>query len=276
MVRFEGFACYLSIGSREVILLVSQLFFREPKMTARSIRRAQERKAKKLTRKAEMARVGQLVNLPADCQSALTSEPVSRPGKAKSSLNAVKTGLTGRTVLLPADDAAEYERHIAAYFQEFQPVGQRECDLVQSIAETQWRLLRIPSLEAGIYALGHLEFANAFDDHDPALRPGMIEVRTYIAYERQLRNLHLQESRLQRRREKEIAELREVQSERQRKETERLENLGQALSPGVSQVHRPVENGFEFSNACAKLPNSPALSSEPVSSPTAQAQLIAA
>jgi len=32
--------------------------------------------------------------------------PVSAAGKAKSSLNAVKTGLTGRTVLLPGDDAA--------------------------------------------------------------------------------------------------------------------------------------------------------------------------
>ena len=35
----------------------------------------------------------------------LSTGPSSASGKAKSSLNAVKTGLTGRTVLLPGDDA---------------------------------------------------------------------------------------------------------------------------------------------------------------------------
>ncbi|MGA8598820.1 MAG: hypothetical protein WB676_29225 [Bryobacteraceae bacterium] len=38
----------------------------------------------------------------------LSTGPTSETGKAKSSLNAVKTGLTGRTVLLPGDDAAIY------------------------------------------------------------------------------------------------------------------------------------------------------------------------
>ena len=38
-----------------------------------------------------------------------SSGPKSPEGKAKSSLNAVKTGLTGRTVLLPGDDAAAYD-----------------------------------------------------------------------------------------------------------------------------------------------------------------------
>ena len=38
--------------------------------------------------------------------SQLSTGPTSEAGKAKSSLNAVKSGLTGRTVLLPTDDAA--------------------------------------------------------------------------------------------------------------------------------------------------------------------------
>lgn len=241
-------------------------------MTARSIRRAQERKAKKLARKAERNRVErpfqaataafEPASEPAErlcfepepasrgsiSQAQLTANrenaqrstgPTSEDGKAKSSLNAVKTGLTGRTVVLPADDAAEYQRHIMAYEKEFQPVGQRECDLVQSIADTQWRLLRIPSLESGIYALGHLEFANSLDDQDATLRPGLIKVKTFLKYERQLRNLQLQESRLHRRREKEIAELRALQLERQRKEAEEQQNVEQALSL--------AQNGFVFS-----------------------------
>jgi len=44
------------------------------------------------------------------------------------------SALTGRTVLLPTDDAAEYERHIRAYQDELKPVGQRESDLVKDCA----------------------------------------------------------------------------------------------------------------------------------------------
>lgn len=250
-------------------------------MTPRSIRRAQERKANKLARKAATAAAANSsiseAQLIANRENAhLSTGPKSNDGKAISSLNAVKTGLTGRTVLLPTDDAAEYQRHIEGYMKEFQPIGQRESDLVQSIADTQWRLLRIPSLESGIYALGHLEFKDAFEEHDASLRPGMIEVKTFLAYERQLRNLHLQESRLQRRREKEIAELRALQSQRQRKEAEDLENDGQALSPGTSKISRPAENGFVFSTGDptqALLPVSPCGS---VSVPAIQPQTRAA
>lgn len=289
-------------------------------MTARSIRRAQERKAKKLARKAGSNPLGQVVNLQADCQSALTSEldssaehsnspapiseaqlianrenaqlstgPTSENGKAKSSLNAVdeaavlsepkiqaRTGLTGRTVLLPADDAAEYQRHIDAYVKEFEPVGPRECDLVQSIADTQWRLLRIPSLESGIYALGHLQFANSIDEQDTRLRPSLIEVKTFLAYERQLRNLHLQESRLQRRREKEIAELRALQSERQRKEAEEQAKVAQALLTGKSDVSRPAPNGFVFSTDDPTQTQSPVARCESSFAPANQPQSRAA
>lgn len=81
----------------------------------------------------------------------LSSGAKTPEGKAASSLNAVKNALTGRTVLLPTDDAAAYQAHIAAYQKDLQPVGQRECDLVQSIADAMWRLRRIPGLELGIY-----------------------------------------------------------------------------------------------------------------------------
>ena len=100
----------------------------------------------------------------------LSTGPTSAAGKAKSSLNAVKTGLTGRTVLLPSEDAALYEQHVTRFMQQYEPVGDEEQTLVQSLADTQWRLLRIPSLEAGIYALGRLEFAELFASEDESVR----------------------------------------------------------------------------------------------------------
>ena len=189
----------------------------------------------------------QLAANQADAQ--LSCGPKTEEGRAKSSLNAVKTGLTGRTVLLSSDDSAAYELHLRAYENDFRPAGARECDLVQSIADTAWRLKRIPGLEAAIFAQGHLEFAEAFNDHAPELRAGMMELQTFLKYEKQLRNLHLQESRLARRREKELAELRQLQQERRSAEAEALETAANRYlaAKSTGQPFEPLANGFVFS-----------------------------
>ena len=190
-------------------------------MSPRTIRRAIERKAKKLESKRLLAN---------QANAQLSPGPTSEEGKAKSCLNAVKTALTGCTVLLPSDDTAEYQRHLAAFEQEFQPVGLRECELVQSIADTWWRLRRIPALEMALFAKGRIEFADLFEEHELAARPLLIDAHTFLVYEKQIRNLQLQEARLTRRREKETAELRLLQQDRKQKE----------------EKEKP-ENGFEFS-----------------------------
>ncbi len=192
-------------------------------MTARSIRRATERKAhKEEQRKARFAASQQVV-APANLLIQPTkvpgkSGPNTPEGKAISSLNAVKTALTGRTVLLPSDDAALYLQHVQEFAQQFQPVGHLESALVQSLADTAWRLLRIPALEMALYASGHEQFADQFADRDPALRNSLIQMQTFLHYEKQFRNLHLQEGRLRRNREKDTAELRRLQQERSQKQ----------------------------------------------------------
>ena len=178
-------------------------------MSPRSIRRAMERKARKLETKRLIAN---------QSNAQLSSGPCTEEGKAKSCLNAVKTALTGSIVLLPGDDAAEYQRHLTAFEEEFSPVGLRECELVQSIADTWWRLRRIPALESALFAKGRVEFANTFEEHELAARPHLIDAHTFLVYEKQIRNLQLQEARLARRREKETAELRMLQQDRKEQE----------------------------------------------------------
>jgi hypothetical protein len=224
-------------------------------MTARSIRRALERKQEKLARKSarQNAFATEAAAAPdfdadsapneAKTQKGFATGPKTIAGKAKSSLNALKTGLTGRTILLPADDVADYERHIAMYEEEFSPCGAQECNLVQSIAAITWRLGRIPALEMAIFAKGHLEFADLFEDHEPSLRPNLIELHTFMVYEKQLRNLQLQEARLARRREKETAELRQLQQERKQREVRELDSAAQHNR----KPYDPTADGFEFS-----------------------------
>ncbi len=239
-------------------------------MTPRSIRRAAERKANKKARKAanhlapaftlsdsspdsepanETISSAQLAANRANAQFSTGAKTAE--GKAASSLNAVTNALTGRTVLLRTDDVAAYQAHVAAYQKDFQPVGQRESDLAQSIADTAWRLHRIAGLEMAIFAQGHIQFAESFQEHDPTLRPGMIELQTFITYEKQLRNLQLQEARLARRREKETTELRNLQGERKTKQVEALDRTARQYVAAKHHGTAPElsANGFEFSPA---------------------------
>lgn len=140
--------------------------------------------------------------------------PQTSAGKTNSSLTALKTGPTGRTVLLPSDDAAAYERHVQRFVAEFAPCGDREAELVLSLANTQWRLSRIPALEAGIYAVAHLEMADLFPEETPAARAALIQAKAFLTYNRQLNDLQLQESRLRRQFENDLASLRKVQFDR--------------------------------------------------------------
>lgn len=51
--------------------------------------------------------------------------------------NAVKTGLTGRTILLLSEDTDAYEMHLLQHLEEYASVGLRETQLVQNLAATQ-------------------------------------------------------------------------------------------------------------------------------------------
>ena len=108
---------------------------------------------------------------------------------------------------------------------------------------------RISCLEQNLFAKGHLEFVGLFADSDPAQRAALIELHTYEAYEKQFRNLQIQEARLARRREKEIAELHQLQQQRQQKHRDALKQAA-GLYLAAQQEGRPFEparNGFEFS-----------------------------
>jgi hypothetical protein len=127
----------------------------------------------------------------------LSTGPKTEAGKAKSAFNALKTGLTGHTVLLPSEDASFYQQHLVRFISRYKPQTPEEQHLVQSLADTEWRLLRIPSLESGIYALGQRNFADLFSDQtDPAVRAAFIQAHTFMAYRKDLSNLSLQERRL--------------------------------------------------------------------------------
>jgi hypothetical protein len=230
-------------------------------MTPRQVRRAAERKATKLARKANQSTTPNVApeSTPAtppaeaapisaaklaanQANAQLSSGPRTEAGKQISSLNALKTALTGKTVLLPTDDRAAYETLTNKFLNDFHPATPDERTLVQSLIDTAWRLERVMNLEFAIYTKGSLEFADEFNHLDPAARNQMIQVETFLKYEKSIRNLNTQEARLQRKLVKDTLELQRLQAERLQQEAEKEAFLARraAKTPAV---------GFDFSNA---------------------------
>ena len=175
--------------------------------------------------------------------------PTSTEGKSRSSRNAVTTALTGRTVLLPSDDLALYQQHLESFFERFGPVGAEETVLVQSLADIAWRLDRIAGLEMAIFAAGEIRFAEQFGQHPAPIRRRLIELEVYVAEERRLRNLQIQEGRLCRRRELETAQLRQLQQQRRSCEAAELDRAAHLFQAALDaeQYFDPAAHGFEFS-----------------------------
>jgi hypothetical protein len=168
----------------------------------------------------------------------LSTGPRSDAGKASSSKNAVKTGLTGRTVLLPSEDAEAYAAHLENYRREYWPVGTRETELVQSLADTQWRLNRIPSLENGIFALGRLRCGEILAEAPELLDTYLLEHEA-----KQFANLHRQENRLRRYYQQDLKELKELQAQRKKEEEQQEGAKQQSAAPKILTA----SVGFELS-----------------------------
>jgi|SRR5579883_727324 hypothetical protein len=181
--------------------------------------------------------------------SQLSTGPKTAEGKAKVSHNAIKHALTGATVLLPADDAALYRQQLDNAHKKWQPVGDDEALLVQSLVDTQWRLRRIPALISGIYALGRLQHAEMFADQPEDLRASLLETHIFQTSRRDLNNLALQEHRLRSHLEKDIEQLKALQAERKQRERRRI-FAAMSLYLDLKRQKKPfnpAEFGFEFS-----------------------------
>jgi hypothetical protein len=86
------------------------------------------------------------------------------------------------------------------------------------------------------------KFADAFAELPALERHSKIVLQTHLTYEKQLRNLHIQESRIDRKRAKAIAELKALQSEHIAQQQQ------QSADQAVASEHTAsAENGFVFS-----------------------------
>jgi hypothetical protein len=224
-------------------------------MSNRAARRAAERATLQAARQAayaspEPAFVSE-AQLAANRENAQKSTgPRTEAGKAAISLNALKTGLTGRTICLTDTETPVYQSLTSRLTRFYSPVGPEEEALVQSVIDIRWRLDRIPGLLMALLNKGRAQLMNE-PDFAKLKDADMLDIEVMSAYKDEFRNLNLQESRLSRRREKEIAELKRLQAERKANEAAALETAAAAQIVAESK-NEPFHNpgiGFEFSKA---------------------------
>jgi hypothetical protein len=164
--------------------------------------------------------------------------PRTETGKQRSSQNALRHGLTARSPVISSEDPEAYQRHCRQFMDEYQPATPTETQLVKEIADTSWRLNRIPLLEADI-----LNRAANPPTEQAAIDFDIVDAHRLIA------NLILNGARLSRQFQKAFDQLRDIQFERRQHERSELKDAAAIL-----ELHKyegipwePSDHGFVFS-----------------------------
>ena len=163
--------------------------------------------------------------------------PRTDAGKAISSMNSLKHGLTSRRVVLPGENQADFDRLHSQLLADHAPAGALETELVAEIAACLWRLQRARLYESTVLETSSFEL---FVSHTQA--KGFETLLRYMgAIERQLNRA--------------IVRLREAQTERRKSArpaktmtATASSSITSAIPEFVSQLptdHRPLTTDFE-------------------------------
>jgi hypothetical protein len=179
----------------------------------------------------------------------LSTGPKTPETKQKCSLNAVKHGFTGQSVLLTEDSVEPYRNFTEGMLKDLAPVGQRETYLAHAIAGARWRIAQISSTEAAIYALGVRLHADKFQNETPQMTIDLCRALTFQESRKDLDRIRRYESALTRQAKADLAELHQLQAERKAREAAQKKDA-MALHAHFSklkQTWNPADFGFVLS-----------------------------
>jgi hypothetical protein len=181
--------------------------------------------------------------------------PRTPAGKQRSSLNALRHGLTGHTVVLPTEDHAAYQRHSQSFLDEYRPKEATETHLVQSLIDTSWQLNRAAAVETNLFSLGITEMEDHIRANHPEAEAALAMALAFRENNRAFANIGIYRQRLTRQFERTLALLRQIQAERRKNEQRQLDNAAKILkmhqdqNPDQHSAYNPADDGFVFSTA---------------------------
>jgi hypothetical protein len=77
--------------------------------------------------------------------------PRSAEGKARSSMNALKSGIYSKSLTIPGEDPAQLTTLTEEYFQRYHPALPEQRDLVDILVRSTWTLRRLAAAEAQVW-----------------------------------------------------------------------------------------------------------------------------
>src|SRR5580765_2632243 len=83
--------------------------------------------------------------------------PTSVTGKAVSSMNALKTGIYAKSLVLPSEKLADLEQLIDEYYQSHNPTTPEARSLVDDLIYGEWLKRRLRAAETQLWAFSHQE-----------------------------------------------------------------------------------------------------------------------
>jgi hypothetical protein len=159
--------------------------------------------------------------------SSHASPPASKrtpEGKARSSMNALRHGLTARVVVLPSEDMNAYNAFSKEIVDSLDAQTPVERQFAQTVADNQWRINRIRSIEDGMLGMGHFEAAGNFDCPTSEIHSAMTAARAFRDDSKSFVNLSIYEQRLHRSMKESLRQLRELQAERREREKTEMDD----------------------------------------------------
>ncbi|HEY3940347.1 MAG TPA: hypothetical protein VGL97_23170 [Bryobacteraceae bacterium] len=188
-------------------------------------------------------------------------------------MNSLRHGLTARVVVLPTEDMGAYEAFSQEIVDSLDAQTPVERQFAQTIADNQWRINRIRSIEDGMLGLGRYEDTNDLDISNPEVRGVMTAARAFRDHSKAFVNLSIYEQRLHRTIKETFRQLKELQAERranaEREEIER-ESVKDKEEPNIPQTKDlptpTAGNGFVYASPETALQSTPSdpLESAPI------------
>jgi hypothetical protein len=166
-------------------------------------------------------------------------------------MNALRHGLTARVVVLPSEDMDAYQAFSKEVVDSLDPQTPVERQFAQTIADNQWRINRIRSIEDGMLGMGHFESAGDFDADNPEIHSAMTAARAFREDSKAFVNLSIYEQRLHRSMKDALRQLKELQTERrERRETEMDDAIRLLKTQQMKGLpFDPTEFGFVYASA---------------------------
>ena len=92
----------------------------------------------------------QLKSETARANGAKSRGPVTPEGRAKSSQNSVRHGLTATSIVLPTESQEDFQILLDGYVEQFHPHGDVQMEMVEVMVAARWRLRRICTIETSL------------------------------------------------------------------------------------------------------------------------------